>query len=91
VGRFKPAGFEVRYWTPRELLKTFNDEIGPSELSVDGYFGLGVQAEDAKLLPLKHRVVIHSSEALRKVTKLIPPMMNVADSLYVKSIRKNDS
>lgn len=90
--RFRePTGFEVRYWTPRELVKTFRDVLGPSELSVDGYFGLGIQAEDAKLLPLKHRVVIRSSEALRTLTKLIPPMLNVADSLYVKSIRQKDS
>jgi SAM-dependent methyltransferase/uncharacterized protein YbaR (Trm112 family) len=86
----EPRDFDVRYWTPKELLKTFTDIIGQSELFVDGYFGLGIQAEDAKLLPLKHRVVIRSSEALRKVTNFIPYMMKVADSLYIKSVRKND-
>lgn len=84
----EPRGFEVRYWTPGELVMAFEDAIGPSEFSVDGYFGLGIQANDAKLLPMKQRAVIYSSEALRRVAAFVPPMKRVADSLYVKSKRK---
>jgi SAM-dependent methyltransferase/uncharacterized protein YbaR (Trm112 family) len=84
----EPAAFEVRYWTPAELVKAFTELIGPTELSVDGYFGLGIQPNDAKLLPLKHRAVIYSSEILRRMAKLFSPMRKVADSLYLRSTRQ---
>src|SRR5215469_2336446 len=79
--------FEVRYWRPAELLSTFNADVGPSEISVDGYFSLNVQPSDLRLLPTKYRAVVHTSEALRKLSHYFPPLTKVADSLYVSSRR----
>ena len=79
--------FEVRYWKPSELLSTFTASIGPSELSVDGYFSLNVQPSDLHLLPLRYRALVHSSEALRQLSHRLPSLLHLADSLYVNSRR----
>jgi len=81
--------FEVRYWKPAELLSAFSTDIGPSEISVDGYFSLNVQPSDLRLLPAKYRAVVHTSEALRKLSHYLPPLAKVADSLYISSRRTN--
>jgi SAM-dependent methyltransferase len=81
--RFREAvGFEVRYWGIRELHDAFNP-IGPAEISVDGFFGLGIQAADIDLMPPFEAVVIRSSEALRSVSRRMPSLIYVADSVYL--------
>lgn len=79
--------FEVRYWRPQELLAVFGGNIGPSQLSVDGYFSLNVQPSDVHLLPARYRALVRASEALRSMSTAIPLLAKVADSLYVTSQR----
>lgn len=81
-------GFDVRYWTLRELQTTFGTLIGESRVSVDGFFGLDVQASDLDLMPLRYRLVIRGSEALRRAAALMPPMKGIADSVYVHSVKR---
>jgi SAM-dependent methyltransferase/uncharacterized protein YbaR (Trm112 family) len=79
--------FEVRYWRPAELLETFTAGIGPSELSVDGYFSLNAQASDLRFLPVRYRALVRASESLRRLSQHVSPLVKVADSLYVSSRR----
>jgi SAM-dependent methyltransferase len=79
--------FEVRYWRPKDLRAAFTDNIGPSQLSVDGYFSLNVQPSDLHLLPARYRALVHASEALRSMSSAMPFLTKVADSLYVTSRR----
>jgi SAM-dependent methyltransferase/uncharacterized protein YbaR (Trm112 family) len=81
--------FEVRYWRPAELLSGFTAGIGPSELSVDGYFSLNVQPTDLRFLPARYRALVHTSEALRRLSLRIPLLGRVADSLYVSAKRED--
>jgi SAM-dependent methyltransferase/uncharacterized protein YbaR (Trm112 family) len=81
----EPQRFEVRYYTPRELLNMFQSAIGPSTLSADGFFGLGIQRSDASLMPLKYKTVIYASEMLRRCSQTIPFLRWAADSLYIES------
>lgn len=82
--KFRPGGvFAVRYWSPSELRNAFETSIGPSVLSVDGYFGLGLQISDMKYMTPSKRVILHASEALRHASEVYPGLLNVADSLYV--------
>ena len=84
--RFRePTGFEVRYWSPRTLTEAFGATIGPTLLSVDGFFSLNAQGSDAALLPLPARAVVAISTALRRLGERVPPLRLVADSLYVSS------
>jgi SAM-dependent methyltransferase len=77
--------FDVRYWTPRELLSAFEETIGPTRISVDGYFALNVQPTDADLLPRRYRAVVRASERLRALSERLPALAYAADSLYLES------
>ena len=77
--------FDVRYWRPGELLRTFTERIGPSSLSVDGYFSLNPQVSDLHLMPLRFRALVLASEGLRRISRVLPMLAKVADSLYVSS------
>jgi SAM-dependent methyltransferase/uncharacterized protein YbaR (Trm112 family) len=78
--------FDVRYWSPRKLVSVFRKSLGTAELSVDGFFSLNAQISDIRLLPGKYRFLVRASELLRKLSGLFPPLIYVADSLYVTSI-----
>jgi SAM-dependent methyltransferase len=80
----EPQAFEVRYWLPRELLRAFDETIGSSHLSVDGFFGLGIQASDLPYFLPHHRLVVRASEFLRHRVRFMLPF---ADSLYVESTK----
>ena len=81
----KGEGFDVRYWTPSELKNEFERLIGESTLGVDGFFGLGIQAADRRLMTRRNRIVIGASETLRSVADVIKPLLYVADSICVTS------
>jgi SAM-dependent methyltransferase/uncharacterized protein YbaR (Trm112 family) len=85
-----PVRFEVRYWSPAELLRTFSSGIGSTRLSVDCFFGLGIQASDSHVMPLGGRCLIGASEVLRRLSLRLPRLTFVADSVYVAS-RKSRS
>ena len=78
-------GFEVRYWTPKELMETFESKFGATRMTTDCYFGLGIQASDVDLLPTHYKMVVYSSEFLRKLSGVIKPLTKVADSVYLES------
>ncbi len=84
-------GFEVRYWTPTELMATFNKQFGETKMTTDCFFGLGIQGKDVDLLPLPYKIVVHSSEILRKISGIFKPLTKVADSVYLESINQNKS
>jgi len=87
--RFREATeFEVRYWTLLELRRIFSQLIGPSSISADGYFGLGMQRSDVWMLTPGRRLLVRFSELLRKLSGYLPPMRYFADSLYIKSSRR---
>jgi len=81
-------GFEVRYWTPKELIETFEKQFGETKLSADCYLGLGVLKSDIDLLPMKYRAVVHVSEFIKKVNKVIRPLTNLADGVYLETINQ---
>ena len=81
-------GFEVRYWTPSELIRTFENRLGPTKMSTDCFFGLGIQASDVDLLPLRYKAVVFSSEVLRRISTFLTPLTKVADSVYLESVNQ---
>ena len=84
-----PAKFDdIRYWTLAEMKSAFSRIIGPTSLSVDAYFGLGIQSSDADLLPWRFRLVVRASEALRQLSLVLPWMRIFADSIYVTARRE---
>lgn len=86
--RFREArDFEVRYWTPHELRSAFAAAVGPSRISVDGYFSLNAQFSDLRFLPWKYQSLVRISELLRRASLIITPLSYLADSLYVSSTK----
>ncbi len=80
---------DIRYWRLGEMRRAFARTIGAARLSVDAYFGLGIQASDVDLLPWKFRAVVHASTALRRLSRLLPWMRSFADSIYVTAVRES--
>jgi SAM-dependent methyltransferase len=81
------SGFAVRYWSINELRRTFERRIGPSEISVHCYFGLGLEPSDMHLMPRGTQLAINLSERLRKLSAKASWMTNLADSVYVSSVK----
>jgi SAM-dependent methyltransferase/uncharacterized protein YbaR (Trm112 family) len=78
--------FDVRYWLPWELRRSFG-RIGPTALEVDGFFSLNAQRSDLALMPRRFRAAIRLSDWLRAASHRLPPLVWLADSLYVRSTR----
>ena len=89
--RFREAkNFEVRYWSVRELKRVFEAEIGPSVISVDCYFGLGLQKSDTHLMSPLVRHAIALSERLRSLSERFSGIRCLADSVYVASASRHE-
>jgi hypothetical protein len=69
----------------------FSKTFGKTKMTVDCYFGLGIQKNDVDLLPAKYKIVVHSSEVLRTISRAMPLMVKVADSVYLESVIQNKS
>lgn len=84
--RFRsPVGFEVRYWSVEELKRVFDAEIGAPDLSVDCFFGIGLQPDDAHLMSFPQRAVLAASEFLRARSERHFWLRRYADSLYIEA------
>ncbi len=85
----KGRNFDVRYWSLPELRRTFEEIIGDSDISVDCFFGLGLQKADVAAMPLKFKLLINLSETLRKISTRLKPLRHFADSVFVKSTKQS--
>jgi SAM-dependent methyltransferase/uncharacterized protein YbaR (Trm112 family) len=78
-------GFEVRYWTIPELRRTFRNAVGPVSVDVDGFFSLNPQASDLRLFPWRYKALVLLSQGLQRLSKQVPALAYLADSLYVSA------
>jgi SAM-dependent methyltransferase/uncharacterized protein YbaR (Trm112 family) len=76
--------FEVRYRTLPELRQLFAS-VGPSRFEADCYFGIGLQASDAHLMTPGLRAITAASETLKRVSRRLPILTRIADSVFVES------
>jgi SAM-dependent methyltransferase len=79
--------FRVRRWLPHELVRTFGELVGPARLSADGYFSLNAQAADLDLLAPFPRTVVRVSEALKSLSRRVPGVALMADSVFLEAHR----
>ncbi|MDO8878726.1 MAG: methyltransferase domain-containing protein [Pseudolabrys sp.] len=80
--------FHVRYWPLAALRTVFETHIGPAELTAEAFGGLGLLAENRRHLPLKARLLIALSGALKALARAIPSLLRIADSVYVTAIKR---
>jgi SAM-dependent methyltransferase len=84
--RFRPPRlFQVRYWPLAALRSVFSEAVGPTTLSVDGFFSINAQSADLDLLRPSHRALVHASSFLRRCATRFPWLIRGADSVYVNS------
>lgn len=81
------SGFDVRYWTIPALKQLFMRRIGATRIDVDCYFGIGLQASDAPLMPPRLRRVLQASERLKAASQSWRSLVWVADSVFVEAVR----
>ena len=81
-------GFEVRYWRIGDLRRMFGGRVGPSRLEVDGYFGIGLQQADARMMTMPRRLVLRASRGMTAMSRLVPPLIGVADSVFVEATKQ---
>jgi len=62
-------------------------KIGVTHFSVDCFFGIGLQYSDRHLLPPLVRMIVSASEFLRLFSLAFSPLIWVADSVYVSSVK----
>ena len=79
--------FDVRYWSLPELRRAFSDHLGSVRFEVEGFFGIGMQPSDRDLMSPMRRVVLSASEALRRASRVIRPLVWGADSIYVEAVK----
>lgn len=80
--------FRVRFWTYSQLARVFDSVIGPSRLLAEGYGGLGLLWEDAKYTSPFFKTVIAGSTVLKHMSRAVPLLDRVADSIYVESTKR---
>jgi SAM-dependent methyltransferase len=81
-------GFEVRYWTIPELRRAFESAIGRVTVEVDGFFSLNAQVSDLRFFPWHYKLLVLLSHSLQRLSKLLPPLAYLADSLYVSAVKR---
>jgi SAM-dependent methyltransferase len=77
----------VRYWTPRELVDTFRETIGPTTLTADAFLSLNAQRSDLPLMPRRYRALIRASLLLTRASGIVPGLRYLADSVWLESRR----
>jgi len=83
-GLKEASGFETRYWAPSELVATFTQSIGPTDLLVGSFF-TQAQATDKDLLTLGGRAIVEVAELLKRTTYRAPFLTKLADNLFLYS------
>jgi SAM-dependent methyltransferase/uncharacterized protein YbaR (Trm112 family) len=80
--------FRVRYWSLASMLNLFEKKIGPSKCTAEAFGGLGLLAEDIYLVSIKAKVLIAISELLKKLSIFVRPLVLLADSVYILSVKR---
>jgi SAM-dependent methyltransferase len=77
--------FRVRYWSLDQIERVFAKNIGRSTVRPEAFGGLGLLADDWWIVSAKSKVLIAMSIILKKVARIVRPLIRFADSVYVVS------
>lgn len=81
-----PGTFEMRYWT-RGGIREAIEKAGLRDLRLraDGFFSQDPQLSDLDLLSPAGKLIVLASHAGRKAADALPPLVSLADSLWVEA------
>ncbi|MEI9805050.1 MAG: hypothetical protein WDN48_12025 [Pseudolabrys sp.] len=80
--------FRVRYWPLDALRNVFGKNVGPSRLIPEAFGGLGLLPEDRKFASRKARLLIGLSQVFKALSRVMPGLIRLADSVYVVSAKR---
>jgi len=87
--RFRDAAagtFEMRYWTRRGIRQAIEQAgLRDLRLRADGFFSQDPQLSDLDLLSPAGKLVVLASHAGRRAADALPPLVGLADSLWVEA------
>lgn len=83
----KASEFDVRYYALNDLMAIFGSAIGTTDWRVDCFLGLNVHKWDRAFVPWTRRWIIDLAEALNRLSRLVPPLGRLSDSVYLRSIK----
>ena len=83
----KGGKFRVRYWSLAALRNVFEERIGPTTVKAEGFGGLGLLAEDRPYVSNGAKFLIIISTFLKGLSLLLNPLIRLADSVYVVSVK----
>jgi len=73
------------YWKVSEMKKVFEDIVGPTQISADGYLTLNFDPSCEPYLPAWDRWVLKFSSMLLRLSIKVRWMTNFADGVFVRS------
>ena len=79
--------FDVRYYLPSDMKRLFEANIGKASISVDCFFGLGLQEKDIPILTGLGKAAAISSVHLRNASRIVGGLTWLADSLYIRAVK----
>jgi SAM-dependent methyltransferase len=83
--------FEMRYWTRGGIRQAIEGAgLRDLRLRADGFFSQDPQLSDLNLLSPLGRLVVLASHTGRKAADALPPLVSLADSLWVEAIAPAD-
>jgi ubiquinone/menaquinone biosynthesis C-methylase UbiE len=80
--------FRVRYWSLASMRDVFEKLIGPAAMTAEAFGGLGLLAEDRQYVSAQAKALIAVSTLLKKLSQFVRPLVRLADSVYVVSIKR---
>jgi SAM-dependent methyltransferase/uncharacterized protein YbaR (Trm112 family) len=79
--------FRVRYWSLMKINEVFSTNVGPTHVIPEAFGGLGLLDNDWRVVSGKAKVLIVMSIILKRVARVVRPLIRLADSVYVVSTR----
>jgi hypothetical protein len=59
-----------------------------NSIQVDCFVGLGLQYSDRNYYDFVSNIAVRCSEGLKKLSRLVPPLTGVADSILASSVKR---
>jgi hypothetical protein len=78
----------VRYWSLMEINEIFSKSVGPTLVIPEAFAGLGLLDDDWQVVSGKGKMLVIMSIVLRKVARVVRPLIWLADSVYVVSTKR---
>lgn len=79
----------VRYYSIKEYRKMFKNIFNNFSFKTHSVLGIGVLPNDLQfVVGLKNKLIVLTSLLLTKISSIVTPLKNVADSIYISSTKK---